>query len=73
MLSAGNFTGLQAVCAYVKRGGRSVHDSLHGLDVGLPNAVGSSMRMAHLVSEMSRLLTNITLSHDTGTSFKTIT
>ena len=38
-----------------------VHSNL--LDIGIPDSVGSSMRMADVVAEMSALATDITFSH----------
>lgn len=36
---------------------------LNGLDVCLPDAIASSMRMAHVISEVSCLFANSTLCH----------
>ena len=36
---------------------------LNGLDVCLPDAIASSMRMAHVISEVSGLFANSTLCH----------
>ena len=36
----------------------------HSLDVGIPDPVGSSVRMADIISEMSTFSANLTLCHD---------
>ena len=41
----------------------TVHFTHNLLDIRMPNSVGSSMRMAYVITEMSALTTNITFSH----------
>jgi predicted ABC-type sugar transport system permease subunit len=41
----------------------AIHLAFYILNVGIPDSVGSSMRMADVISEMSALTTNITFSH----------
>ena len=43
--------------------GTAVYLALYVSDIGIPDSVGSSMRMAYIVSEMNALATNITFSH----------
>ena len=53
----------QTCSTYVDSFSSTVHISFNGLDVGFPHFVGSSMRMAHIASEMSAFFTNCTLCH----------
>lgn len=41
----------------------AVHFAHNALNIRIPNSVRSSMRMAYVISKMSALATNITLSH----------
>ena len=43
--------------------GSSVNFAFHILDIRSPNLVGSSMGMAHVITKMNALATNITFSH----------
>ena len=43
--------------------GTAVYLTFYGLYVRVPNRIASSMRMAHIVTEMYALAANITLSH----------
>ncbi len=47
--------------------GTAVHLALYATDVGIPDSVASSMRMADIVTKMYAFAANITLSH-TNTS-----
>jgi hypothetical protein len=62
-LSSFYFVGFQAFCAYVHSFDCAIHIAFYSFDVGLPNVVGSSMRMAYVISKMNALTTNITFSH----------
>lgn len=64
-----NFTGAQAGCTNINLLRRAVNHRLYRLDVGFPHPVRSSMRMAHVVTEMSTLFANTALCHsDTSLS-----
>ncbi len=41
----------------------TVHLAHNALNIRIPDSVRSSMRMAYVISKMSALTTNITLSH----------
>ncbi len=62
-LSSLNFAGLKAMRTNMHSFGSAVYHAFHSLNVGLPNPVRSSMRMAYVVTKMNALATNITLSH----------
>ena len=48
--------------------------AFYASDIGIPDSVGSSMRMAYVVTEMNALTTNITFSHlDTSSKSSFIT
>ena len=42
----------------------TVNFAFYTSDIGIPDSVGSSMRMAYVITEMNALTTNITLCHD---------
>jgi len=64
-LSVAYFSGSEALCADVHLLGITAGDlDTDALNVGIPDAVGSSMRMADVISEMSALSTDFTLCHD---------
>ena len=60
---AGNLTAAQTTGACVGMPGGPVHDHLDALDVGLPRAVGASVRVAHLDAESNTLIAELTLCH----------
>ena len=62
-LSSLNFAGLKAMRTNMHSFGSAVYHAFHSLNVGLPNPVRSSMRMAYVVPKMNALTTNITFSH----------
>lgn len=62
-LSSFHSAGLQAAGADMHSLGTAVYLALYTSDIGIPDSVGSSMRMAYIVTEMNALATNITLSH----------
>ena len=43
--------------------GRTIDDSLHALDVGLPSSVGTSVGMGDLNAERNALAADIALCH----------
>jgi len=61
--SALYFTGSQAACTYVQFLAGAIHFAFNILNIGVPDSVRSSMRMAYVITEMSALTTNITFSH----------
>ena len=71
LLSSLNLVGLQTGSTYIDSLGSSINNSTYALDVGFPDVIGSSMRVAHIISEVSGFITIKTLSHDSGTSFTT--
>ena len=60
---AGDFAAAKTTGACVGMLGSAVNDHLHTLHVGLPHAVGTSVRMAHLDAERNTLIAKITLCH----------
>lgn len=66
--------GFQAACADMHSLGTAVDLALYALDIRLPNCIGSSMRMAHIITELNALSANITLSHfDTSSTLSKFT
>lgn len=63
-LSTFHSAGFQARSTNVHLFRCSVYLNSYRFDVGFPHFVCSSMRMAHIVSEMSAFFTNCTLCHD---------
>ena len=55
--------GLQAIGADMHSLGAAIHFALYVLDIRFPHCIGSSMRMADIITEKYALTTNITLSH----------
>ena len=68
LLRKGNLTAAQATSAGIDSFGRSVDNSLHAADIGLPSAVGSAMRVGLLDTECDSFSAKITFCHDFGTS-----
>ena len=60
---AGDLAAAQTTGACVGMAGGPVHDDLHALDVGLPRAVGTSVRVAHLDAKSDALIAKFTLCH----------
>ena len=54
----------KAGSTYIESLGSTVYDTLYRLYIGLPDLIGTSMRMAHLISEVSALSAYCTLCHD---------
>ena len=61
--SAGDLAAAQAASANVNVLGRTVYDGLDALHIGLPAAVGTSVRVADLDTEGNALLAKLTLCH----------
>ena len=61
--SAGDLTGTEASGADVHVSGSSLHDRLHALHVGLPGAVGTTMRVGHLNAEGDALVAEFAFGH----------
>lgn len=55
--------GSQTASAHMQPLVSAIHLAFYILNVGIPDSVGSSMRMADVISEMSAPTTNITFSH----------
>ena len=60
---AGNLTGTQTAGTNIDMAGRTIDDSLHALDVGLPGTIGASVGVGHLNAEHDALVTKFTFSH----------
>lgn len=63
---AGDLTGTQTTGAGIYSLGGTVHNSLNALDVRLPSAVGTTMRVRNLNSESYALTADITFCHDSA-------
>ena len=61
--SAGDLTGTEASGADVHVSGGALHDCLHALHVGLPGAVGTTMRVGHLNAKGDALVAEFAFSH----------
>ena len=62
-LSTLNFIGFQTSSTNMHSLSGTVYITFYFFNVGIPNTVGSSMRMAYVVTEMNALATNFTFSH----------
>ena len=60
---AGNFTGTQAPGTNIHMARRTIDQSLHALDVGLPGTIGTTMRVGNLDTEGHALIAELALSH----------
>lgn len=60
---AGNFAGTQAPGTNIYMARRAVDHCLHALDIGLPGAVGTPMRVGHLDTKGHALVAKFALSH----------
>jgi hypothetical protein len=66
-----NLAGTQALCADIHPLCTAVDLNGHLLYIRVPDSIGSSMRMADVVAEMSAFSTDFTLGHDyTSSRFK---
>lgn len=63
---AGDLAGTQTTGAGIHSLGRAVHNSLNALDVRLPCAVGTTMRVRNPDSESYALTADITFCHDSA-------
>ena len=61
--SSGDFTGTQTPGTNIDMAGRTVHDRLDTLDVGLPCAVRPAVGVGDLNTESHALVTELTLCH----------
>ena len=61
--SAGNFTGTQAAGTNIYMARRTIDQSLHALDVGLPRTIGTTVRMRNLDTKSHTLVAKLALSH----------
>ena len=62
-LSSFNFARLKASGANMKSLGSTVHFAFNRSDIGIPNMIGTSVRVAYVITEMNAFITNITLCH----------
>jgi len=60
---SGNFAGTQTPGTNIYMAGRTVHNSLDTLYVGLPGTIGTSMGVRHLNTEGDTLIAKFALSH----------
>ena len=60
---AGNFTGTQAPGTNIHMAWRTIDQSLHALDVGLPGTIGTTMRVGNLDTKGNALIAELALSH----------
>ncbi len=58
-----HLVGTEASGTDVHMAGRTIHNRLHALDVGLPATVASSVRVGHLNTEGNALAADITFCH----------
>ena len=61
--SAGNFTGTQTPGTNVHMARGTIDNRLYALDIGLPRAVGTPVRVRDLDTKGNTLVTELTLSH----------
>ena len=61
--SAGNFTGTQAPGTNIHMARRTIDQSLHALDVGLPGTIGTTVRMGNLDTKGNALVAKLALCH----------
>ena len=57
------FTGAKALCADIHLLDSAGNLDRYSLNIGVPDTIGSSMRMADVVAEKSGFLTDLTLCH----------
>ena len=69
----GNLAGTEAASAHMNVCRGAVHDCLHALDVGLPGAIGATVRVGNLDSEGDALTAEITFGHVITSSLVRIT
>ena len=60
---AGNLTGTQTAGTNIDMAGRTVDDSLHALDVGLPGTIGTTVRVGNSDTERNTLVAKLALCH----------
>lgn len=57
------FTGAKALCADIHLLDSAGNLDRYSLNIGVPDTIGSSMRMADVISKMSALAADITFCH----------
>ena len=70
---AGDLAGTEAAGAHIYVLRRTVHNRLYALNVGLPGAIGTPMRVRDLDAEADTLAAEITFGHDLTSSLVKIT
>ena len=60
---AGNLTGTQTAGTNIDMAGRTIDDSLHALDVGLPGTIGTTVRVGNSDTERNTLVAKLALCH----------
>ena len=60
---AGNLTGTQTAGTNINMAGRTVYDRLNALDIGLPGAIGTTVRVGNSDTESHTLVTKLALCH----------
>ena len=60
---AGNLTGTQTAGTNIDMAGRTIDDSLHALDVGLPGTIGTTVRVGNFDTERNTLVAKLALCH----------
>ena len=60
---AGNLTGTQTAGTNIDMAGRTIDDSLHALDVGLPGTIGTTVRVGNLNTKGHTLVAKLALCH----------
>ena len=63
-LGSFDFVRSKAGSANIDSLGSTVNVAFHSFDVGLPHSVGSSMRMADIITKMSAFSTNTAFCHE---------
>ena len=60
---AGNFAGTQAPGTNIHMARRTIDQSLHALDVGLPGTIGTTVRVGNSDTERNTLVAKLALCH----------
>ena len=66
--SAGDFARAEATGADVHMLGRTVHDRLDALHIGLPGTIGTAVRVGHLDTKSNALIAKFAFGHIPSTS-----
>lgn len=70
---AGDLAGAEATGTNVHVLGSAVDNSLDPLDIRLPSAVGTAVRVGHLNAERNALIAKLAFSHDRTSSLEKLT